>query len=396
MNLKNISFYMFGIGLFVLILYSMGAYFLWNAAPQYLGFSTSIIGLWYIALHKKQCKMKLWHFIAVFFLLFSIYWNTTGDGFNYYAGIFFTTIPASFLLLVLSNEERYRFLSFFTLLLAWTLGVSLIGFILLFFIPLPSFGTISNSDVWDAYEYTNYLIVIKGAFYDFRFNSIFREPGHVAMIASFFLYANHYDFSKLRNKIILVAALFTLSLAGYVLIVVGYTLHFLTFNFNKEKIKKIIVWPILLFGIWIGAVTYNGGDNVLNRLIIERLMYDPTTGSIQGDNRVSEKTDETFEFAVHNGNIVNGLNERTRDLLKATGQIEGAGYKIYLLDKGIIGTISVFLFYFILMFKSSNKLYAVGMLLLYILAFLQRAYPAWAGWLIPFICGVSNLSLKHK
>lgn len=397
MRNKDLSFYSYVIGLFILVLYSMGAYFLWNAAPQYLGLGVTVLGLWHVLTHRNVCHLSPIYCTAAFCLLFSVFWNIDAQGnvLNYYAGLLLTNIPPTLLLLSLPEVEKRRILSLFTHWMAWILGISLIGFILLFFIPLPSFGTISNSEVWDAYEYTNYLIVIKGAFYDIRFNSIFREPGHVAMIASFFLYANHYNFSKRENKVLLIASLFTFSLAGYVLLIMGYTLHFFTYDFNKKKIRKVLLWPVGLLIIWLGAITYNGGNNLLNTLIIERLAFDSDKG-IKGNNRVSDQTDRTFEFAWRNGEIVGGIDSKTSSQLRDLGEIAGAGYKIYMLDKGIIGTVAVFLFYFLIAVKSPNRYYALGMLILYVLAFLQRAYPTWAAWIVPFICGVSNINIKKK
>ena len=66
------------------------------------------------------------------------------------------------------------------------------------------------------------------------------------------------------------------------------------------------------------------------------------------------------------------------------GLIEGAGYKLYVMQKGIIGILLVLLAYFYIYRYSGDKRLTLGLLLVYIAAFWQRAYPFWYSWLVIF------------
>ena len=69
--------------------------------------------------------------------------------------------------------------------------------------------------------------------------------------------------------------------------------------------------------------------------------------------------------------------------------IQGAGYKLYLMKYGIIGTFLIFLFYYTIYRKSQNRKLMCSMLIVYILAFLQRAYPFWTSWIMIFTCATA-------
>ena len=61
-----------------------------------------------------------------------------------------------------------------------------------------------------------------------RFQSIFLEPGYMASLLSFLLYAVKYNFKRWENVVILVAIIVSFSLAGYIITFTGYTIYLLT------------------------------------------------------------------------------------------------------------------------------------------------------------------------
>ena len=67
------------------------------------------------------------------------------------------------------------------------------------------------------------------------------------------------------------------------------------------------------------------------------------------------------------------------------GTIGGAGYKMYLLENGLLGTILALIGYLLILKKAVDKRFVRFFLLLYIVAFLQRSWPTTHIWLYIFI-----------
>lgn len=379
------AYWMFAFGIFILVLKSMGAYFFWNVKLGGMSLFVSVIGLIYIKTvrHVYKSNKIIWAF--VFLLSYTIWDRDLLSQIN--LGNIISCVPFLYVMMM-PKEDKRSLLEFCSSGLALISGISLIAFILLFFMDLPDAGVITDEAFEHGnYSYTNYVILLKGAFYDIRFNAIFREPGHLAMIASFFLFANRYDMKKWYNVVLLVVIGFTLSLAGYVLTFIGY-LFYLQLNGNIAKVgRRIIVFLVFFVIAFVGIKNYNNGNNVVNELIILRTEYDEDKG-IQGNNRFGGRTDAVFSKAIDDGSILVGVGRDERSRLARIGLATGAGYKMHLIDKGMIGTFLIFMFYYVLAKDSPYRRFAFFMLLLYCLSFLQRAYPVWAAWLIPFVTSI--------
>lgn len=390
--MKAVSYWLFAIGIFLLVLKSMGAYFLWNVSYSFISLIVTVLGLIYIAKQKQLYKSDKLLYAFIFLLLYSVWDLDIISQIN--IGNIITCIPILFVLMM-PPVDKSRLLVFCSSGLAIISGVSLIAFILLFFMDLPNLGIITDNTTLGNYTYTNYVILLKGAFYDIRFNAIFREPGHLAMIASFFLFANRYDMKKWYNVILLIVIGFTLSLAGYILAIIGYTLQILLAGKFSRIFKKLVPYIIVFITIVISIIRYNEGNNFVNELIIARLEYDEDKG-IEGNNRTDKFTDAYFLKAVSDGSALMGIGRKTQSHLASIGKVSGAGYKIHILARGLIGTIFIFMFYYLCCKDATYRRFAFFMLLLYCVAFWQRAYPTWAAWQIPFITSIYIYNPKYK
>ena len=252
---------------------------------------------------------------------------------------------------------------------------------------LPARGMIQfGEDV--GYIFQNYgLCLINLNFNNFdviRFCSIFLEPGHVSMIGAFTLYANRFDFKKWNTWVIFLVSLVTLSLAGYLLIVFGY----LMLKVQKASVRQSVfalLGALVTIGIvYAVVITYKGGDNLVNTLIVERLNYDEDKG-IEGNNRFYGHTDYIFEQLLESQDFFTGISPKRFMDDTDNGTMGGAGYKMYLIEKGLIGTLFALLGYWLITQKALDKKYIKYFLLLYILAFIQRAWPTQPIWLYLFV-----------
>lgn len=301
--------------------------------------------------------------------------------------IFFSYFPA-LLLYILPKIYKIDLLKFITKWYSIILGLSICVFFLTEVTSLPKFGSFHPENL-DYNYYDNYIFFIKQRIsnnFAYRFNGPFLEPGHQAMISGILLFANKYDFK--RNKILcipLLAILISFSLAGYVVLVLGLLLIF-----TKSIIN--LIWLGVIFisvNIFVSTI-WNDGDNPVNMLIFKRLEYDDDKG-ISGNNRTVKQTDFFYNKSVENGSIITGVRSMKEDSKK----IRGAGYKIFLLRYGVISLLFTLLLYVSLIGSKSNKRYSLSFLVLISMIFLQRAYPTWYSWLLPYTLAV-NIILNRK
>lgn len=242
---------------------------------------------------------------------------------------------------------------------------------------LPSFGTFEHPNY---VPYTNYIFFIKTTF-DYgtlvRFNAFFLEPGHQALLSTFLMIANQFKFKECPWLwVLLVSTIFSFSLAGYLLAAVGFILLKVD-NFIKALIIGTFGAIVVIF-----AMNWDGGNNALNELIINRLEKDDSNG-IKGNNRFAGDTDFVFERAIQKGDIFMGVKEKTNMTL-----IAGAGYKIYIINYGILGALLALCFYLSVIPRHPDLRYTFAFLIVLILCFMQRAYPSWYSWLFPYVIGI--------
>ena len=283
------------------------------------------------------------------------------------------------LIVLLNDINKKRHLE----IMANTLGViaiiGVIGFILANTanIVIPGIPLIyGEGEVYKFFFINHYIYIDGDPFGDKRFQSIFLEPGYFATMSSILLFVRGYDFKKKANICILIGILMSLSLAGYVILAIGYFMHLFEKGISLRRPLMALCLLAIVFTI---APYINNGNNYVNEFIVKRLQYDDEKG-IAGNNRFWSTTDEAFEQAILNGDIWFGLSKR--DLESAN--IGGAGYKIYILQRGLISLILCMLFYILLAKKAGNKRHAIFTVILLTLIYLQACIPDAYRWLIPF------------
>ncbi|MDE7347753.1 MAG: hypothetical protein K2N48_13565 [Muribaculaceae bacterium] len=280
-------------------------------------------------------------------------------------------------LLQLPFEYKKDLLEFTTKWYAILLIPSLILYWVTLFINLPSLGEFVHPNY---VPFTNYVFFIKTTF-DYgtlvRFNAFFLEPGHQALLSTFIMIANKFRFKACPWLWVLLAStIFSFSLAGYLLATMGYIL--LKVN---TLLKGLIVG--MLGALVIGAaISWSGGNNALNDLIISRLEQDSSKG-IKGNNRFDSSTDHTYAKAVKHHDLWVGVKEKTN-----MEMIAGAGYKIYIINYGLIGVALSLLLYLSVIPARPDYRFTIAFLIVLALCFMQRAYPSWYSWLFPYVIGI--------
>ncbi len=375
---------------------SMHAWFFWDKHLFVFDYITALIGLIYVMLTPANRRISTSIiFVFVLFYMSTVWRHSIGAE-------VLDLHPSFFILLLLNRLEHCRLLSLWTTIFAAILGVSFVAWLVVsmgnIFFNLPNFGIITYSDT----AFINYILCVWKIDISQRFNSIFVEPGHTAMIAAFTIAVNRFDFKKWQVVVIFITTLFTLSLAGYILIAIGY---FMYATFSNRSLKKVLsrylIYSIVLFAAYQISINYNNGNNLVNELIVDRLEYDEEK-VIAGNNRFHGNTDKVFETFLSSEQVVGGYSEVEYRRMLANETIKGAGYKLFFLQKGIYGFILIVLVYWLLLKNFLDKRLGLTMLAIYFMAFLQRAYPYWESWLFLFLFAssleISNNSFisKHK
>ena len=302
-------------------------------------------------------------------------WSMLTDGVGMGITVICSCMPVLYLI-QLPDSYLKNLLAFVTKWLAVLLIPGLLIYWATLFIHLPNFGTIVHPNYL---PYTNYLFYIQTTADTsmlVRFNAFFLEPGHLALCCAFLIMANSYRFKSCPWLwILLVSIVCSFSLAGYMLVAIGFIL------IKIDSIGKLLITLALGSAFVVGVLTWNGGDNTMNELIISRLEYDESKG-IKGNNRFFDNTDYVYSKTKDTPYFWKSVKGKANMKL-----IGGAGYKIYILQYGFIGVILAFFFYLSIIPPKPDLRFTVCFLIILALCFIQRAYPLWYSWLFPYVVG---------
>ena len=375
----NRIFLLYQCSFFLLFLQSMHVWFLWGnffkiACPLFFlitaFFNRKVNPLYY------QRYISKWRLLFAFIIVFIALRGT------YDAGILsvcksFVSILALLELTKLSVTSIDKLLSFLTKSFGIISFVSLIGW-LLFLLGL----NLPNSYIIDeefGYSFQNYYIFLYNMLGDIpRFCSIFLEPGYYGQLAAVILFANKMKLNNIYLISIFLGNLFSLSLAGYVLVILGFMFTLV----NKLNVLKIVLFLIITYGAISFFANYNNGDNPINNLIFARLEIND--GKLAGDDRTSASLDKYFETTfIRSGDYLLGVGSSFSKMDWGRGV---AGYKVYVIQNGIVGFILAILGYLIMLYR--HKRVSVDMKLCFILFMImywQAAYPYWFGFFAIYI-----------
>ena len=373
----------------------MGLWIGWNDREKYINMIIGVFMLFLIKQNNIKLDLSKRNVISTIFAIL---------GFTYFSirmEYFGLSVPFSYflpvsLIILLNSADKIRCVSYISRWFAYLIIPSVITYLLYQAIGLPSFGELLVSDNVDQpYEYThrvNYLFYCYADFYDIRFNGPFVEPGHLGMMSAFLLMVTGFNFRKWETWAIIIGILFTLSLSGYMLAVIGYLLY--KFGEGKIKIKMVLSFLIFILIVVYIAFTYNNGDNLLFEFIISRLEPDEENG-FSGNNRVFGQIDLFFaglftDFKL----LLFGYDTDTIKYLSASGS-RGTGLIMCMVKYGLFGTILGLLFYFIYGYYSNYRRKAFVLLLFVIITYWQRTYPFWFSWIICYVYGMTLIE-KEK
>ena len=373
---------------------SMMLYFTWSLPPIIVNFVTFIV-LIPLIFRLKFKRSSVW---IVFLLLCCYLYNYLHTPWSYIELINTGIVFLITAYVILSSKIfKLRLYNYFDCFLKFICAVSLFGWCLYFIgIPLPHY----HSDTTDFYSHEVFYMFIMndtgnilntGDIFDLlpRFCGMFLEPGHIGSTACLMLYINQFNFKDQFNYIYLLTIVLSLSLAAYCLFFIGLILFYFLRGKNVVKYLTLILFLMLMFVVV--GMTYNGGDNIIQEQILERLVIEDD-GQLSGDNRTTYMFDYYYNKWLKNGNLLIGYGSEaygngspTANLLHGT-----ASYKRFFFINGIAGVILVLFLYFIIL-KGNYSRIGIGLLLLIIICNMIRDYPYRMMWLYIYITGLTVL-----
>lgn len=295
----------------------------------------------------------------------------------------------SLVVLILQDESfKINLLHLFTKWFGILLIISSISYLLNFWGLFP-ISPVKIQYGNSYYSLNYYLFIMPRNIYadiytDFyvRFRSIFMEPGHMALGAVSLIMANKFN---LKNKYVLFiffATVISFSLAAYITMGIGYLL----FNFSLKKVKRIIL-AVIVVVVANFVMVHFGNEEIMDKYLWNRLEYSEKTGTIEGNKRTSLKYDQVYKHTLSRFDLfILGNDEYD----KQNDYGGNAGYKRYIVEKGLVGVILVLLFYLYVPFSLRTKDSIIFSLIIILLLF-QDAYPLWSCIIIPYILGMSCL-----
>ena len=336
--------------------------------------------LWLLCCTTSQMILRKEDLIKFFLLLLIIFFqifSNKGEGF---VGQIFLLLTMGGLLAT-SEEVKKKLIKTIINVYGLICLVSLVGWIAVcvFEIKLPY--SIIHFQQYKYYDYGIFNICVEGIDFS-RYLGMFIEPGYTGVMCVLLLILNGFNFKKKINIVLLVSALATLSLAAYLLL-----FAYLLIKRGWGKSVRNTIVGVLLALVLIMLIHYFVYDlSWVYDYFFKRRLEGIFTGNITG-NRFSSGFNDFFNNTVLDNplNFLFGLGSVDYIEISNLLHLKSAGYKVYIAQFGIVNTILVLLFYFKCICQQIN-LSRISLYVVWLLSFIDIAYPTWACFLIYILC----------
>lgn len=391
---RNVAMICFYLGMAIVYFGSLHPWFLWPMKELYVVPASGFLLLSYLtsnSMEKTIFDRKQFIMPLLAYIILSYYIIMVGNqNVNAYIINLFS-IFVFFLLFIVNNHELQKLATFLCKAMALLLIPS-IGFFVLYIIglPLPSVNAVYGDNLYSFSNYFFFMIDDRSLTILIpRFQSVFLEPGHLGSATTLLLMTQMGNWKRWWNVILIIASVISFSLAAYAILIVLIFLGLWTQR--KNIFSKIILSTVLLFTVGIIATYYNGGDNLVNNLILARMEIDERSGEMVGNNRVDENFEREFDKFITTSDAFLG-----RDMSKIPHGTGNSGYRVFIYQNGLIGLLLVVLLY-IFSFKGYHDFrYLVSAIIISLLIFWIRGYPLWYSNFIPILATAYQSHSKQK
>ena len=159
-----------------------------------------------------------------------------------------------------------------------------------------------------------------------RLCGLFNEPGYFGTFLGFALVQEKFNMKKVGNIILLIAGIFTFSLAFYAIVIIGLML---TINNRKMFLKVSIFIATLVLIVPYIAQKYEHVE-----FILERLEFDSSSKRFVGDNRTTSDFDLIIDRFNNSDKVLFGYGS---GYLSSFHLKNVSSYKTALVERGYLG-----------------------------------------------------------
>lgn len=255
-------------------------------------------------------------------------------------------------LFLLRYEDLKKVLASINKIFAVLISISFLLYILKTLgLPLPSLGHVVYGEGF-VYSFDNYYyIYLDVPMYGIAFNGFSLEPGYFSLLLVCLLLVNEFDYTKKSTWLYTICILFSFSLEGYLLLVVGFIMQKSLEKGNiKDFVKYSLASILVLAIVVIIAFNYNNGDNIIVEEILSRLAFDEDLG-IVGNNRESEVAKDIIDNIFYSSQVWKGIGHEALNEAQKNSEFTAASGRVFIVVYGAIYTI----IYFFLSFKFLKK-----------------------------------------
>lgn len=305
-----------------------------------------------------------------------------------FTGFHFTSmfiVVAFIIAYFISNNEGNHVISMLTKYLALSVIISLPLWLIhqhVFQLPYYELIDVGSMKSQQGIMYENYIFFIQClGFEQLRFYSMFDEPGVLGTLSAFILWANHYDFKNKDNLIILIGAIFSYSMAFYIITIIGYILK------NRFSLGKMFV--SVLFMAIIGCSLFYILQDVeaFQNSIIYRFTNFEEAGV---ESRTSDEINKVYDSLWASSDLF--LGKGSDYLISLNGM--GGSYKSFIIQYGFLGVIVIGLSY--LKLRKKRDYFENMTFVIMFISFLQRPDAFTAQMFILFSCIICKFSSEKR
>ena len=174
-----------------------------------------------------------------------------------------------------------------------------------------------------------FSVLLKGVF-DLRLCGLFNEPGFLGTIIALILIIEKCNLKKVGNVIMLIAGVLTFSFAFYVILIIYFLMRML-----KRPLTVIAIFSI--FAVFMNYIQNIRFENSQVQYIVNRFVFDKSTGRFAGDNRTSEDFDIAYQRMIYDGDLLlgKGLNSMVKK------DYTSSSYKSLIYKHGLLGFVII-------------------------------------------------------
>jgi len=279
-----------------------------------------------------------------------------------------------------------RKIEVFDRITTWTaalIGLSFVFYCIHFIgINLPH---VSIEYVDGRYTLSNYFIFLfKEGLNVPRFQSVFMEPGHMAMGLVPLLVANEFNLKDWRVWSLFLAILSSFSLAAFVVSVCGIVVISLSSLRGRKSSRLLLVAGVI--GCLLSVSSTREG--ILDEMVFSRLKV--RDGGVSGYNRYSSDVDTYFSKFSVSSKTWFGVGPKEYIAMDFDS---ASGFKVYWICFGLVGVVGVILFY-LSQWCMRKKHELLGYSFVFLLLLSQNGYPMWYALLFAYLLGGERLCQK--